>query len=125
MILGIGCDIVNAERFRQTDQYLEHLANRLFSDREKEAFRQRHFACEEQKTMYVAKRFAAKEAVAKALGTGFRNGLHLSDIEIFNDAQGKPFVVLNSSVLTGEKYRIHLSLSDDTPYAEAVALIED
>ena len=78
--------------------------------------------------MYVAKRFAAKEAVSKALGTGFRDGIYLSDIEIISDEMGKPFVELKANASVRAKNvgikKIHLSLSDDAPYVSAMAVAE-
>lgn len=128
MIFGIGCDIINVERLKNDQAFLDHFIKRSFSDAEKEQFANRKFAHEKQKTLYVAKRFAAKEAVAKALGTGFRNGLCLSDIEIFNDELGKPFVFLSENVIElghlPTTAKIHISLSDDFPFAQAVAVIE-
>ena len=78
--------------------------------------------------VYVAKRFAAKEAVAKALGTGFRDGIYLSDIEIISDELGKPFAELKGNALKRAKQygikKVHLSLSDDYPFVSAMAVAE-
>lgn len=131
MIFGIGCDIINTERLKKDPDFMEHFMRRSFSQDEKEAFGKREFSDDNKKLLYLAKRFAAKEAVSKAFGTGFRRGLYLSDIEIFNDKEGKPFVTLSEKAenilkeLSGKtSYKIHLSLSDDIPFAQAMALIE-
>lgn len=131
MIYGIGCDIVNVERLKAEQTFLDHFIKRSFSKAEKEVYAARKFANDQQKALYIAKRFAAKEAVAKALGTGFRNGLCLADIEIFNDELGKPQAILseNAKVILQQKgvtaaMRIYVSLSDDFPFAQAVAVIE-
>lgn len=131
MIWGIGCDIVNAERFRNNAEFMEHFIRRAFSENEKAEFQKRSFASAEKKVLYLAKRFAGKEAVVKALGTGFRDGIYLSDIEIFNNEMGKPEVVLSSKILeikdngtSMQNARVYLSLSDDYPYAQAMAVIE-
>jgi holo-[acyl-carrier protein] synthase len=77
-----------------------------------------------------AKRFAAKEAVSKALGTGIRKGINFKNIEILNDNFGKPFVQLKGSAaiflknkIKKKKYFIYLSLSDDVPWAQATVVI--
>ena len=79
---------------------------------------------------FYAKRFAAKEAATKALGTGIRKGISLKNIEISNNANGKPFISLKGSVasyltkkIKKKKYNIHLSLSDDAPWAQATVII--
>jgi holo-[acyl-carrier protein] synthase len=76
----------------------------------------------------IAKRFAAKEAISKAIGYGFSNGIHFKDIEIYNDKSGKPYANLNGKAKTivnkiSKKYNIFLTLSDDKPWAVATALI--
>ena len=79
---------------------------------------------------FYAKRFAAKEALSKALGTGIRKGISFKNIEIFNDKLGKPFINLNGSTadflkkkIKTKKYFIYLSLSDDRPWAQATVII--
>ena len=79
---------------------------------------------------FYAKRFAAKEAVSKALGTGIRKGINFKNIEILNDSFGKPFIQLKGSTaiflkkrIKSKKYFIYLSLSDDLPWAQATVII--
>mgnify|MGYP001297964883 CR=1 FL=1 len=88
--------------------------------------------CDNKKTpsSFYAKRFAAKEAFTKALGTGINKDVILKNIEIFNDALGKPKIKLRGSVnnflrkkIKKKKYNIHISLSDDAPWAQATVII--
>ena len=79
---------------------------------------------------FYAKRFAAKEALSKALGTGFKKGVNLKHIEISNNIHGKPYILLKGKVanylkkkVKSKKYDIHLSLSDDKPWAQATVII--
>ena len=79
---------------------------------------------------FYAKRFAAKEALSKALGTGIRKGINFKDIEILNDNFGKPSIHLKGSTgnflkkkIKTKKYSIYLSLSDDIPWAQATVII--
>ena len=125
-IFGIGTDIVNIKR-------IEHLLkkngftfkNKIFSTKEISY-------CEKKKnsSAFYAKRFAAKEAFSKALGTGIRKGVNLKNIEITNNAHGKPSILLKGSLadylkkkVENNKYEIYLSLSDDKPWAQATVLI--
>ena len=79
---------------------------------------------------FYAKRFAAKEALSKALGTGIRKGVNFKDIEILNDNLGKPSIQLKGSTanfikkkIKNKKYSINLSLSDDVPWAQATVIV--
>ena len=81
-------------------------------------------------TTFFAKRFAAKEALSKALGTGIRKGINFKNIEISNDNLGKPSIKLRGSTaiflkkkIKTKKYSIYLSLSDDEPWAQATVII--
>jgi holo-[acyl-carrier protein] synthase len=128
MIYGIGTDIVNISRLEKGDEFLNRFIRRCLSETERQYMQRRAIFDLQSRIMYVAKRFAAKEAVAKALGTGFRDGIYLSDIEIISDELGKPFVELKGQALhraksVGVKH-IHLSLSDDTPFVSAMAVAE-
>lgn len=126
MIIGVGTDILDVERF--VDAY----------KRKGEAFLKRLFCAQEydigknhpQKIRFFAKRFCAKEAVVKALGTGFRDGVSWHDIMILKDRLGKPNVVLlnrASDVLKqkSELAKIELSISDEKRYALAFVVISD
>ena len=132
MIIGIGTDIVDIGRIKKLmagEQKRNQFLNRVFTDGEQKASA-KYKDKPDQLTAFFAKRFAAKEAVVKALGTGFRDGLFLKDIDIYNDDLGKPHVHLSGGALTvlnkisGVDVRIHLSLSDDGDYAMAYVVIE-
>ena len=125
-IFGIGTDIVNIKRIEQslkTHRFI--FKNKIFSKKEISY-------CEKRKnpSAFYAKRFAAKEAFTKALGTGIRKGVNLKNIEISNNAQGKPSISLKGNLanylkkkVKCKKYDIHLSLSDDKPWAQATVII--
>tara|TARA_B100001123_G_C14618385_1_gene752765 strand:+ start:31 stop:426 length:396 start_codon:yes stop_codon:yes gene_type:complete len=125
-IFGIGTDIVNISRM---DKVLKKqgmkFKNKVFSKKE-------ILYCENKKnsSSFYAKRFAAKEAFSKALGTGIRKGVHLKDIEISNNKYGKPYILLKKNLpnylknkVKNSKYNIYLSLSDDKPWAQATVII--
>ena len=125
-IFGIGTDIVNVRRMKKTLQdHNNSFKKRIFSSNE-------IIYCEKKKhpETFYAKRFAAKEALSKALGTGIRKGINFKDIEIYNDDYGKPFIKLKGSTekflkkkIKKKKYLIYLSLSDDLPWAQATVII--
>ena len=125
-IFGIGTDIVNVKRMEKSLR------------RNGDAFKKRIFSkneiiyCERKKnpSTFYAKRFAAKEALSKALGTGIRKGINFKNIEISNDNLGKPSIKLRGSTaiflkkkIKTKKYSIYLSLSDDEPWAQATVII--
>ena len=125
-IFGIGTDIVNIKRiYKILKKKNSNFKNRIFSSRE-------IIYCDNKKnpSSYYAKRFAAKEAFTKALGTGINKGISLKNIEIFNDSLVKPKIKLRCSlnkflrkIIKKKKYNIHISLSDDAPWAQATVLI--
>ena len=125
-IFGIGTDIVNIKRIdRSLKKYGFTIKNKIFSKKEISY-------CEKRKnpSAFYAKRFAAKEAFSKALGTGIRKGINLKNIEVSNNIYGKPFILVKGSVanylkkkVKTKKYDIHLSLSDDKPWAQATVII--
>ncbi len=125
MIFGIGTDLVHIPRIQTLlDKYGDKIASRILSDTEFSAFQQA-----KNQAGFLAKRFAAKEAVAKALGTGFRDGLSLRHIEVSNDENGKPelqFLGRGLELLTELNIgRSMISLSDEKDYAIAfVTLLE-
>ena len=126
MIIGIGSDIVNISRIeRLLHRFEDRFLVKIFTQKEIEIGQFRAA----QKVAYFAKRFAAKEAFSKALGTGFRNGLRFQDIEILNDEYGKPKILLYRGakdifVKKAGSSIIHVSLSDDMPFAQAFVVIE-
>lgn len=131
MIYGVGTDVVNISRLEKSDEFLRRFIKRSMTEDEQQAMEMRGMADAKTRIAYVAKRFAAKEAVVKALGTGFRDGIYLSDVEIINDGMGRPFVKLRGNAenylrnkIGSKGVKIHLSLSDDYPLAQAFAVIE-
>ncbi len=131
MIYGIGTDIVNIKRLEKNEELLNRFIRRSLSEAEQQQMVRKGLADFAARVAYVARRFAAKEAVVKALGTGFRDGIYLADIEIISDGLGKPLVELKGQarerlkqIAAGRHASVHLSLSDDYPFAQAFAVIE-
>ena len=127
MIIGLGNDICNIERIEQSyKKFGQHFIKRCFGKNEQKELQQ--IADEKKFFSSLAKRFAAKEAFSKALGTGFRNGLAWAEIEILHEKDGQPKVCLceKTEQLAKEKgaKKIFVSLSDDYPFAQAVVIIE-
>lgn len=122
MIIGVGVDIVEIRRIKEAMERNDNFIDKLFSKEELEYFQSRNMRPE-----YVAGRFAAKEAVSKALGTGFR-GFNIKDIVIDRTALGKPIVVLKGKAkLLAQKYgaySFHLSISHGEDSAIAYAVME-
>ncbi|MEB3702323.1 Holo-ACP synthase [Candidatus Bealeia paramacronuclearis] len=127
MILGIGSDLVDVNRIKTAyERFGERFLDKIFTPREREyAFNQ------PRPERAFAKRFAAKEALVKALGSGFRGGLSWQEMEVVNDVLGKPSFALSGRTLQalqektpyGHQSQIDLSLSDDYPYALAFIVI--
>ena len=129
MIVGIGSDLCDIRRIQKSlDRFDQRFTNRLFTEIE----RSRSERKPDRASSY-AKRFAAKEACAKALGTGVpRRGVHWADMGVVNLRSGKPTMALTggaaerlaSLIPEGMAPVIHLSLTDDHPYAQAFVIIE-
>jgi holo-[acyl-carrier protein] synthase len=128
MIIGIGNDVIDIRRIEATlDKYGERFIRRLFTEVEIAKSERRA-----QRAASYAKRFAAKEACSKALGTGFRAGVFWKDMGVVNEPSGKPTMQLTGGArarlekLTpeGHSIRIHLTITDDFPYAHAFVMIE-
>ena len=125
-IFGIGTDIVNIKRVEKS---LKIYGNKF----KKNIFSRNEIAyCEKKKnpSTFYAKRFAAKEALSKALGLGIRKNIKFKNIEVYNDNYGKPYIKLIGPVdkflkdkIKNKKYDIFLSLSDDKPLAQATVVI--
>ena len=124
MIFGIGTDIVEVERIRKLDS-LEKFADKILSLNELEVFKSQ---IDEKKVTFVAKQFAAKEAVSKALGTGIGKDIRFNQIEILRNSDGKPYLnhdgmittIFNDLGIT----KTHVSLSDEKKYALAFVILE-
>ena len=125
-IYGIGTDVVNIKRIEKAfKKYGNRFKKKIFCKNE-------ILYCDSKKNSfsYYAKRYAAKEAFSKALGTGIKKDIKFKNIEIINDRNGKPSIILNGKAKTclkkkikSEKYNIYLSISDDKPWAQATVLI--
>ena len=129
MILGIGTDLVDSNRIKNSlEKFGEKFENRLFTEAEQALANEQG----DRKHMRYAKYMAAKEACYKALGDNRTHGIGWHDFEIGYEASGKPFIDVRGNALTllqgyldGEqKTEIHLSLSDEPPYASAYVVIE-
>jgi holo-[acyl-carrier protein] synthase len=126
MILGIGNDLVDMRRIEKTLN--ARFEARVFTPREMALANSR----KARKLATLATRFAAKEAAAKALGSGFRGGVLMRDIECLSGKSGKPELKLHGKALArlhaitpkGKKPVLHVTLSDEAPYAWAFVLIE-
>jgi holo-[acyl-carrier protein] synthase len=124
-ILGIGVDIIQNKRIKASIRN-HKFKNRIFSSKELKLS-----SYSKNKIGFFSKRFAAKEAFAKALGTGFRNNLNFKDIEIMNDKLGKPYYAKTKKITTiiRKEFRVKnfncfLSISDEKEYSTAFAIIE-
>ena len=124
-ILGIGVDIIQNKRIK--DSIKNHkFKNRIYSSNELKLS-----SYSKNKIGYFSKRFAAKEAFAKALGTGFRDNLNFKDIEIMNDKFGKPYYSKTKKItqiikkeFKVKNFNCFLSISDEKEYSTAFAIIE-
>ena len=124
-ILGIGVDIIKNNRIGNL------IKNKIFINRTFSLNEIRISKKNSNKINYFAKRFAAKEAFVKSLGTGFRNNLNLKDIEIFNDKIGKPYYFKSKKInniikskFKIKKYNLFLSISDEKDYSVAFAILQ-
>ena len=124
MIFGIGTDIVEIKRI-ETMKSLDKFASKILSHNEKEFY---DSLTNEEQIVYISKQFAAKEAIAKAIGTGIRNDTHFKNIEILRDKNGAPiFNALNKleKIISDLGItRTHVSLADERDYAIAIAVLE-
>jgi holo-[acyl-carrier protein] synthase len=127
MILGLGNDIIDIRRVERTiERYGDRFLSRVFTDIER-----RKSDGRAGRAASYAKRFAAKEACAKALGTGFRQGVFWRDMGVVNLPSGRPTLELTGGALQalaeltpeGHKVRIDLTITDDFPMAQAIVII--
>ncbi len=128
MILGLGSDLSDIRRIQASlDRFGDRFRERVFTEIERTRSERKADAAAS-----YAKRFAAKEACAKALGTGMRRGVFWRDMGVVNMRSGQPTMALTGGALArlqemtppGMKAVIHLSLTDDHPYAQAFVIIE-
>ena len=129
MILGLGSDLCNIERIQASlDRFGERFLARVFTEAERARAAKRPFT----RAGTLAKRFAAKEAFAKAVGTGFKRGVFMRDIGVVNAPSGAPTLALSGGaqarldamVPDGHAARVHLTMTDDHPWAQAFVVIE-
>jgi holo-[acyl-carrier protein] synthase len=129
MIVGIGSDLCNIERIQASlDRFGARFENRVFTPLELAKAKRRPL----NYAATLSKRFAAKEAFSKAVGTGFKAGVFMRDIGVVNAASGAPTLALTGGakarldalVPAGHAVRVHLTLTDDHPWAQALVVIE-
>tara|TARA_B100001029_G_C14861277_1_gene339254 strand:- start:60 stop:455 length:396 start_codon:yes stop_codon:yes gene_type:complete len=124
-ILGIGVDVIQNKRIKSL------INNKTFIERTFGINEVRFSKKILNKTNYFAKRFAAKEALAKSLGTGFKNNLNFKDIEILNNKEGKPYYSRSKKIdkiikkkFKVKKYDLFLSISDEKDYSVAFTILQ-
>ncbi len=129
MIIAIGSDLCNIERIQNSlDRFGERFEQRVFTDTERAKAASRPFT----RAGTLAKRFAAKEAFSKAVGTGFKRGVFMKDIGVVNARSGAPTLALSGGAAerlaaitpAGHEAVVHLTLTDDHPWAQAFIVIE-
>ena len=129
MIVSIGSDLCNIERIQASlDRFGDRFEHRVFTAAERAKAAKRPFT----KAGTLAKRFAAKEAFSKAVGTGFKSGVFMRDIGVVNASSGAPTLNLTGGAAdrlaaitpAGHEAVIHLTLTDDHPWAQAFVIIE-
>ncbi|HEX3753616.1 MAG TPA: holo-ACP synthase [Rhizomicrobium sp.] len=127
MILGLGSDLIDIRRIEKTiERHGERFLDRVYTDIERAKS-----DCRAQRAASYAKRFAAKEACAKALGTGLNRGVYWRDMGVVNLPGGKPSMQLTGGALRrlqaltppGHRPQIDLSITDDFPLAQAIVII--
>ena len=128
MIVGLGSDLCNIERIQKSlDRWGEKFLDRCFTDVEKAKAARRPFTA----AGTLAKRFAAKEAYSKAVGTGFKRGVFMKDIGVVNLPSGAPTLqvtggaraALDALAPDGHAIDIHLTMTDDHPWAQAFVIL--
>ena len=128
MIVGIGSDLCNIERIqRSIDRFGDRFLTRVFTEAERAKAARRPFTA----AGTLAKRFAAKEAFSKAVGTGFKRGVFMKDIGVVNAPSGAPTLALTGGARerldalapAGHAIDIHLTMTDDYPWAQAFVIL--
>jgi holo-[acyl-carrier protein] synthase len=129
LIVGLGSDLCNIERIQNSlDRFGERFEQRVFTPLERAKAARRPFT----RAGTYAKRFAAKEAFSKAVGTGFKRGVFMKDIGVVNALSGAPTLALEGGakaaldalIPDGYEAHIHVTLTDDHPWAQAFVIIE-
>lgn len=134
MIFGIGTDIVENSRIASLyNKAPKQFVAKILAESEQEIFN--NIFKDAKKIIYLATRWAAKEAIVKAIGTGFRDGFYLPEIAISNNQHGRPEVILSSSaednlkklllnINKTDRFHLYISLSGERNYATAMAVLE-
>ncbi|MFV8291899.1 holo-ACP synthase [Aerococcus viridans] len=117
MIIGLGTDLVETARIKEAIANNARFVVKLLTDQELSTYQEIHN--EKRQIEFIAGRWAAKEAFAKAYGTGISSQLHFHDIEVFNDDQRKPLIICNKVTSP-----IHITISHTDHYATATVIIE-
>ncbi|MET3472602.1 holo-[acyl-carrier protein] synthase [Novosphingobium sp. 1529] len=129
MIIGLGSDLCNIERIQQSlERFGDRFVERVFTPVEQAKAARRPYT----RAGTLAKRFAAKEAYSKAVGTGFKAGVFMKDIGVVNAPSGAPTLALTGGAAArlaaitppGHKAVVHLTMTDDYPWAQAFVVIE-
>jgi holo-[acyl-carrier protein] synthase len=129
VIIGIGSDLCNIERIEKSlERFGDRFLERVFTDIEKAKARSRPHT----RAGTLAKRFAAKEAFSKAVGTGFKRGVFMKDIGVVNAPSGAPTLQLTGGAKArldalapdGHAIDIHLTMTDDYPWAQAFVILQ-
>ena len=129
MIVGLGSDLCNIERIQSSlDRFGDRFLQRVFTEVEQAKAARRPFT----RAGTLAKRFAAKEAFSKAVGTGFAQGVFMRDIGVVNARSGAPTLALTGGAKArldammpeGHVAKVHLTMTDDHPWAQAFVIIE-
>jgi holo-[acyl-carrier protein] synthase len=127
MILGLGSDLIDIRRIEKTiERYGDRFLDRIFTETER-----RRCDCRANRAASYARRYAAKEAAAKALGTGFRLGVFWRDLGVVNLPGGQPTILLTGGALKrleaitppGMAAQLNLTITDEPPMAQAVVII--
>ena len=128
MIIGIGSDLCHIERIgKAIERFGDRFIDRVFTDVERARAERRPLT----RAGTYAKRFAAKEAFSKAVGTGFKSGVFMKDIGVVNKASGEPTLALTGGAKRrldemtpeGHAAQVHLTMTDDHPFAQAFVII--
>ena len=125
-ILGNGVDIIENRRIKKAIKNKKFI-DKIFTNKEKKFAKQKNA----NKTNYFAKRFVAKEAFLKAIGTGLSNGFSFKDITVLNDKKGKPYIESKKKIdlfikkkFKVKNYKIYLSISDEMKYSIAYVILQ-
>lgn len=132
MIVGIGSDLIDIRRIEKTlSRFGDRFVERVFTDAER-AKAERRKGAGNGYAATLAKRYAAKEAASKALGTGFSAGVYWRDLGVVNESSGKPTLVMTGGaadrlaalIPMGMRAEIVLTITDEYPYAQALVIIQ-